>query len=112
MKPSNSSRAVPVYSNVSPKLGVGPQETPDVGGQPEPVDAERKHQQHAAANQQVPEKARLSDETHGPAGRGASPACAAGTVASKVMSGLVTLATAPHHSPSVGAVARPAHCQA
>ncbi len=60
-----------VFEAVARQFGFRPQEAADVGGEPEPVDAEREHQQHGAANQQPPVAAAVAEKANGSArGRG------------------------------------------
>ena len=74
-----------IFEALARELGVRPQETANIGGEPESVDTEREHQQHGAVGEQPP-KGRGSPRkrTTPPAGATA-PICAAGTVASKVV---------------------------
>src|SRR5262249_11414093 len=58
-----------IFEALARELGVGPQEAADVGGQPEPVDAERAHEQYRAAGKQPPKSsgfaAEANDAAHG-----------------------------------------------
>ena len=51
------------------ELRVGPQKATDIGREPEPVDAEREHQQDGAMGQQPPKGAAVAAETDDPARR-------------------------------------------
>ena len=55
-----------VFEGLAGDLGVRPQETPHVGREPEPVDAERHREQQRAAQQQPPECAGIADEADRP----------------------------------------------
>ena len=79
---------MPVYSKLSPAISVFDHRKRRISVvEPEPVDAERHHQQQGAADEQPPESAwswPTKRATLWPAGA-ARPACAAGTAASKVV---------------------------
>ena len=57
-------RSPDIFETLAGELGAGPQMAADIGGEPEPVDAEREHQPDGAVDEQPPEGPGAVAETH------------------------------------------------
>ena len=57
-------RRAGIFERLAGNLGVRPEETSHIGGQPETVDTEREHQQHCAPDEQPPIGSALPQESH------------------------------------------------
>src|SRR5262249_25041037 len=62
-------RSAGIFEALLREGGIGPQETANVGREPEPVDTKREHQQDGAAADEPPKCAALSNEANHARGR-------------------------------------------